>query len=57
VFEIGGPDVLRYIEMIERVGRARRKTIPSVPVPLLSPACRRGGSNSSRTSTCGPPAI
>jgi uncharacterized protein YbjT (DUF2867 family) len=37
VFEIGGPDVLRYIEMLERVARARRKRMPSVPVPLLTP--------------------
>jgi uncharacterized protein YbjT (DUF2867 family) len=37
VFEIGGADVLRYIEMIERVAKERRKPIPSVPVPLLTP--------------------
>jgi uncharacterized protein YbjT (DUF2867 family) len=37
VFEIGGPDVLRYIEMLERVARAERKPLPSVPVPLLTP--------------------
>lgn len=38
VFEIGGADVLRYIEMIERVAHARRKAIPSIPVPLLTPS-------------------
>jgi uncharacterized protein YbjT (DUF2867 family) len=37
VFEVGGPDVLRYIEMLERVARAEHRPLPSIPVPLLSP--------------------
>lgn len=37
VFEIGGPDVLPYIEMLERVASVRRKRMPSVSVPLLTP--------------------
>ena len=38
VFEIGGPDVLRYAEMMARVARIEgRPPLPIVPVPLLSP--------------------
>jgi len=38
VFEIGGPDVLRYSEMMTRVARVEgRRPPPVVPVPLLTP--------------------
>jgi uncharacterized protein YbjT (DUF2867 family) len=37
VFEIGGPDVMRYIEMLERVAAVRHKWLPNVTVPLLTP--------------------
>jgi len=37
VFEIGGPDVLRYIDMLERVAALRGKWLPNVTVPLLTP--------------------
>jgi uncharacterized protein YbjT (DUF2867 family) len=37
-FEIGGPEVLRYKTMLERVARVeRRPPLVIVPVPLLSP--------------------
>lgn len=38
VFEIGGPDVLEYAEMLERVAAVEGRTLPIVPVPLLTPA-------------------
>jgi uncharacterized protein YbjT (DUF2867 family) len=37
-FEIGGPDVLTYAEMMRRVARIRRgRNLPIVVVPLLTP--------------------
>ncbi|HEX3335766.1 MAG TPA: NAD(P)H-binding protein [Jatrophihabitans sp.] len=42
VFEIGGPEVLRYIDMIKRAGRVRGKRIPSLDVPLLTPQLSAG---------------
>jgi uncharacterized protein YbjT (DUF2867 family) len=36
-FDIGGPDVLTYRQMIERVGRVRGRRPRIVEVPLLSP--------------------
>ena len=38
VFEIGGPDVLEYREMLQRVARLKHRPMPIVPVPLLSPS-------------------
>lgn len=38
VFEVGGPDVLRYSEMLQRVAAAEGRRLPILPVPLLSPA-------------------
>lgn len=37
VFEIGGPDILRYSTMLKRVAKIERRPLPIVPVPLLSP--------------------
>ena len=37
VFEIGGPDVLRYIDMLKRAANVQGKHFPSISVPLLSP--------------------
>jgi uncharacterized protein YbjT (DUF2867 family) len=37
VYEIGGPDVLRYSDMLQRVAAVRHRPLPIVPVPLLSP--------------------
>jgi len=37
VYEIGGPDVLRYIDMLERLAAVRGKELPNVTVPLLTP--------------------
>src|SRR6478672_3298099 len=37
VFEIGGPEVLRYIDMLKRAASIQGKRLPSVGVPLLSP--------------------
>ena len=37
VYEIGGPDVLRYIDMLERAAAVRGKGLPNVTVPLLTP--------------------
>ncbi|MCW2784909.1 MAG: NADH-binding protein [Marmoricola sp.] len=37
VFEIGGPDVLQYADMLKRVAALDGRTLPIVPVPLLTP--------------------
>jgi uncharacterized protein YbjT (DUF2867 family) len=37
VFEIGGPDVLRYIDMLSRVAALKGRTLRRVTVPLLTP--------------------
>jgi uncharacterized protein YbjT (DUF2867 family) len=37
VFEIGGPDVLEYAEMMRRVGTIEGRRTVVVPVPLLTP--------------------
>ena len=36
-FDIGGPEVMTYREMIERIARIRGKRIPIVEVPVLTP--------------------
>jgi uncharacterized protein YbjT (DUF2867 family) len=38
VFEVGGPEVLRYADMLKRVARIEGRPLPIVPVPLLSPS-------------------
>jgi uncharacterized protein YbjT (DUF2867 family) len=42
VFEIGGPEVLRYIDMLKRAASQKGKRIPSVNVPLLTPQLSSG---------------
>jgi uncharacterized protein YbjT (DUF2867 family) len=38
IFEIGGPDVLTYAEMMRRVAQLRHhRPLPMLPVPLLTP--------------------
>lgn len=37
VFEIGGPDVLAYADMLKRVAAIQERPLLIVPVPLLSP--------------------
>ncbi|MDQ1744036.1 MAG: hypothetical protein QOE23_2375 [Pseudonocardiales bacterium] len=38
VYEIGGPEVLRYIDMLRRAARIQqRRALPVLPVPLLTP--------------------
>jgi uncharacterized protein YbjT (DUF2867 family) len=37
VFEVGGPEVLRYLDMLERTARVQGKRLPHFDVPLLSP--------------------
>jgi uncharacterized protein YbjT (DUF2867 family) len=37
VFEIGGPDVLRYSTMLKRLAAIEGRPLPILPVPLLSP--------------------
>lgn len=37
VFEIGGPEVLRYIDMLKRAARVMGRSLPSIDVPLLTP--------------------
>jgi uncharacterized protein YbjT (DUF2867 family) len=37
VFEVGGPDILRYSTMLKRVAKIERRPLPIIPVPLLSP--------------------
>lgn len=36
-FEVGGPEVLEYREMLQRVAAVEGRRLPIVPVPLLSP--------------------
>jgi uncharacterized protein YbjT (DUF2867 family) len=36
-FEIGGPDVLRYIDMMQRAAAVQGKRLPNISVPLLTP--------------------
>ncbi len=38
VYEVGGPDVLRYSSMLQRVADIENRTLIVLPVPLLSPA-------------------
>jgi uncharacterized protein YbjT (DUF2867 family) len=37
VFEIGGPEVLRYVDMLNRAAKVRGKSLPNLTVPLLTP--------------------
>jgi uncharacterized protein YbjT (DUF2867 family) len=37
VFEIGGPEVLRYVDMLQRAARIQGKSLPNLSVPVLSP--------------------
>lgn len=38
VYEIGGPEVLRYVDMLQRAAQIqRRRKLPVLPVPLLTP--------------------
>ncbi|MCX6399535.1 MAG: NAD(P)H-binding protein [Propionibacteriales bacterium] len=37
VFEIGGPDVLEYLQMLQRVAAVEGRRLPILPVPLLTP--------------------
>jgi len=38
IFEVGGPDVLNYAEMLQRVARIRyQRSLPMVVLPLLTP--------------------
>src|SRR5688572_15099276 len=37
VFEVGGPDVLEYLEMLTRVAEIQGRRLLIVPVPLLTP--------------------
>lgn len=36
-YDIGGPEVLRYIDMLQRVARIRGRRLPNLTVPLLTP--------------------
>ncbi|MFI5909926.1 NAD(P)H-binding protein [Dactylosporangium sp. NPDC051541] len=37
VYEVGGPDVLSFADMLQRVAKRRGKFLPNVTVPLLTP--------------------
>jgi len=37
VYEIGGPEVLRYIDMLSRAAAVQGRKLPNVTVPLLTP--------------------
>jgi uncharacterized protein YbjT (DUF2867 family) len=38
VYEIGGPEVLRYVDMLQRAAKIQhRRALPVLPVPLLTP--------------------
>jgi uncharacterized protein YbjT (DUF2867 family) len=36
-FDVGGPEVMTYRQMIERIARIRGKRLPIVEVPVLTP--------------------
>ncbi|GIJ63943.1 NAD(P)H-binding protein [Virgisporangium aurantiacum] len=36
-YEIGGPEVLRYVDMLQRVAKIRGSRLPNLTVPLLTP--------------------
>ena len=36
-FDVGGPDVLAYVDMLRRVARIEGRTMIVIPVPLLTP--------------------
>jgi uncharacterized protein YbjT (DUF2867 family) len=38
VYEVGGPEVLRYADMLRRVAAVKRRRLVIVPVPVLSPS-------------------
>ena len=42
VFEIGGPEVLRYIDMLQRAAKVQGKRLPNISVPLLTPRLSSG---------------
>ncbi|MCX6395483.1 MAG: NAD(P)H-binding protein [Propionibacteriales bacterium] len=37
VFDVGGPEVLQYAEMLQRVAAIENRRLPIFPVPLLTP--------------------
>jgi uncharacterized protein YbjT (DUF2867 family) len=37
VYEIGGPDVMRYSDMLRRLAAIKGRPMPIIPVPLLTP--------------------
>jgi len=37
VYEVGGPEVMRYADMMRRVASMRRRPLLLIPVPLLTP--------------------
>lgn len=37
VYEVGGPEVMRYADMLRRVAKIKHRRLLLVPVPLLSP--------------------
>jgi uncharacterized protein YbjT (DUF2867 family) len=41
-FEVGGPEVLRYIDMLKRAATAKGRAFPSFNVPLLTPHLSSG---------------
>jgi uncharacterized protein YbjT (DUF2867 family) len=54
-FEVGGPDVLAYVDMLRRVGRASRAATSGWSrCRCCRPGCPRGGCRWSPTSTCRP---
>ena len=55
VFEVGGPEVLTYRDMLRRASKIQNgRDVPIVVVPVLTPTSPRDGSPSSPTSTRGP---
>ena len=37
VFEVGGPEVMRYLDMLQRAAAIRGRPLPNLSVPLLTP--------------------
>ena len=55
-YEIGGPDVLRYIDMLQRAAAVKHKSLPNFTVPALTPRLVVGlaGARDRRRSADGP---
>jgi uncharacterized protein YbjT (DUF2867 family) len=42
IFEVGGPEILRYVDMLQRAAAVQGKKLPNLSVPLLTPSLSSG---------------